>query len=125
MYAKGYFIKSPVTVSYGKTVIVCTSGYPADIRDASFVSVQPCIKTSQRCSGDILLHFGAGIEGIDYSGGTYVSVKNTVAGSSRNVVPTVINARSIGYLQLLSIENQAVSGYAEVEYVKWAKEWSD
>jgi len=125
MYAKGYFLKSPVVVSFGQTVIVCTSSYPADVRDASFVAIEPKIKSDARCAGDIVMNFGGGVEGVNLSGGSFVSVQNTVNASSVNTVPTVVNVRSVGFLHLLSIENQATSGYVEVEYVKWGKEWND
>jgi len=125
MYAKGYFLKSPVVVSFGQTLIVCASSYPADVRDASFVVVEPKINAKALCNNNVVMKFGAGIEGVNVSGGIFVNVSNAISASSVHTVPTIVNVRSIGCLQLLEIENNSTSGNVEIEYVKWGKEWND
>jgi len=125
MYVKGYFTKSPIVVSFGQTLIVCTSSYPADVRDASFVVVEPKINAKALCNNNIVMEFGAGIEGVNASGGAFVSISNAISPSSTHTVPTIINVRSVGYLQLLEIKNNSTSGNVEIEYIKWGKEWSD
>jgi len=125
MYAKGYFLKSPVVVSFGQTLIVCTSSYPADVRDASFVVVEPKINAKALCNNNVVMKFGAGVEDVNVSGGIFANVSNAISASSVHTVPMIVNVRSVGYLQLLEIKNNSTSGNVEIEYIKWGKEWSD